>query len=215
MKVRPSAGALDYAERLSPRLASAWCGRRLRSVLILSIRCRSGRRQLLSCSDSRFYEAMRRAPEVIVAAQGAVRVGLRILTPETVNRLYGRQLQRGELSCAARGRAPCERDGWRNPRGEQCAASARKALARLAPSCGSSCRQRSRARLAVVSGSAGTRCCWRGRHSPAAWKSWARSACGWPTAVRSGNCARLCWRRPIRWAGTCAKLSADIPAGGG
>ena len=62
---------------------------------------------------------------------GSVRVGLRLLKPETVEWLR-RELQRGELSRAALGRGLCEQDGWRNPRGELCAASARKALPQLA-----------------------------------------------------------------------------------
>ena len=60
-----------------------------------------------------------------------MRVGLRILKPETVAWLR-RELQRGELSRAALGRELCSRDGWRNPRGALCAASARKALPHLA-----------------------------------------------------------------------------------
>ena len=60
-----------------------------------------------------------------------MRVGLRILKPETVAWLR-RELQRGELSRAALGRELCARDGWRNPRGALCAASARKALPHLA-----------------------------------------------------------------------------------
>ena len=60
-----------------------------------------------------------------------MRVGLRILKPGTVKWLR-QELQRGELSRAALGRGLCEQDGWRNPRGELCAASARKALPGLA-----------------------------------------------------------------------------------
>ena len=60
-----------------------------------------------------------------------MRVGLRLFKPETVEWLR-RELQRGELSRAALGRGLCEQDGWRNPRGELCAASARKALPQLA-----------------------------------------------------------------------------------
>ena len=60
-----------------------------------------------------------------------MRVGLRLLKPEAVEWLR-RELQRGELSRAALGRGLCEQDGWRNPRGELCAASARKALPQLA-----------------------------------------------------------------------------------
>ena len=60
---------------------------------------------------------------------GAVRVGFRILKPETAQRLR-RELRRGELSRAALGRGLCERDGWRDPRGELCAASAHKTLPR-------------------------------------------------------------------------------------
>ena len=64
-----------------------------------------------------------------------MRVGLRILRPETVEWL-GEELRRGELSRAALGRGLCLRDGWRNRRGELCAASARKALPRLASGLG-------------------------------------------------------------------------------
>ena len=64
-----------------------------------------------------------------------MRVGLRILQPETVAWL-GEELRRGELSRAALGRGLCLRDGWRNRRGELCAASARKALPRLASALG-------------------------------------------------------------------------------
>ena len=41
-------------------------------------------------------------------------------------------MQRGELSRAALGRGVCEREDWRNPRGEYCTASARKVLPALA-----------------------------------------------------------------------------------
>ena len=58
-----------------------------------------------------------------------------MLKPETVNWLRG-QLQRGELSRAALGRGLCEQDEWRNPKGRLCAASARKALPRLATELG-------------------------------------------------------------------------------
>ena len=58
-----------------------------------------------------------------------------MLKPETVNWLRG-QLQRGELSRAALGRGLCEQDEWRNPKGRLCAASARKALPRLAAELG-------------------------------------------------------------------------------
>jgi hypothetical protein len=60
-----------------------------------------------------------------------VRIGLRILQPETVEWLR-EELGRGELSRAALGRGLCAVDGWRNPRGALCAASARKALPQLA-----------------------------------------------------------------------------------
>ncbi len=45
-----------------------------------------------------------------------MRIGLRVLQPETVEWLRG-ALGAGELSRAALGRELCERDGWRNPRG--------------------------------------------------------------------------------------------------
>ena len=64
-----------------------------------------------------------------------MRVGLRILQPATVEWLR-EELHRGELSRAALGRELCLRDGWRNARGELCAASARKALPRLASGLG-------------------------------------------------------------------------------
>ena len=57
------------------------------------------------------------------------------MKPETAQWLR-RELRRGELSRAALGRGLCEQDGWRNPRGELCAASARKALPRLAAELG-------------------------------------------------------------------------------
>ena len=64
-----------------------------------------------------------------------MRIGLRILQPETVQWLR-QELEQGELSRAGLGRELCERDGWRNPRGALCAASARKALPRLAAALG-------------------------------------------------------------------------------
>ena len=54
-----------------------------------------------------------------------------MLKPETVRWLQW-ALQRGGFSRAGLARELCERDGWRNPRGKLCAASARKALPRLA-----------------------------------------------------------------------------------
>ena len=58
-----------------------------------------------------------------------------MLQPATVH--WVRQaLQSGELSRAALARELCERDGWVNARGEPCAASARKALPRLAAKLG-------------------------------------------------------------------------------
>ena len=60
-----------------------------------------------------------------------MRVGLRILKPKTVEWLRA-QLLRGVLSRAALGRGLCEQDDWRNRQGKLCAASARKALPRLA-----------------------------------------------------------------------------------
>ncbi len=64
-----------------------------------------------------------------------MRIGLRILRPESVEWLR-EELCRGSLSRAALGRGLCERDDWRNGRGELCAASARKALPRLAEQLG-------------------------------------------------------------------------------
>ena len=64
-----------------------------------------------------------------------MRIGLRILQPETVEWLRG-ALERGEQSRASLGRELCARDGWRNARGALCAASARKALPRLAAALG-------------------------------------------------------------------------------
>ena len=54
-----------------------------------------------------------------------------MLKPETVQWLQ-RALRQGGFSRAGLARELCERDGWRNPRGKLCAASARKALPRLA-----------------------------------------------------------------------------------
>ena len=64
-----------------------------------------------------------------------MRIGLRILRSESVEWLR-EELCRGSLSRAALGRGLCERDDWRNGRGELCAASARKALPRLAEQLG-------------------------------------------------------------------------------
>ncbi len=64
-----------------------------------------------------------------------MRIGLRMLKPETVQWLQ-RALQQGGCSRAGLARELCERDGWRNPRGKLCAASARKALLRLAEQLG-------------------------------------------------------------------------------
>ena len=60
-----------------------------------------------------------------------MRVGLRMLQPGTV-RWLREELQQGQLSRAELARELCRRDGWRNPKGKLCAASARKALPRLA-----------------------------------------------------------------------------------
>ena len=58
-----------------------------------------------------------------------------MLKPETVRWLQW-ALQRGGCSRAGSARELCERDGWRSPRGKLCAASARKALPRLAKQLG-------------------------------------------------------------------------------
>ena len=60
-----------------------------------------------------------------------MRVGLRIFRPETITWLRA-ALRQGQLSRAALGRGVCEREDWRNPKGEYCTASARKALPALA-----------------------------------------------------------------------------------
>lgn len=52
-----------------------------------------------------------------------MRVGVRILRPETVVWLR-RALQAGNLSRAALGRGVCEREEWRNPKGDYCEAAA-------------------------------------------------------------------------------------------
>ena len=64
-----------------------------------------------------------------------MRIGLRLLQPESVEWLR-QELCRGALSRAALGRGLCEREDWRNGRGELCASSARKALPRLAEQLG-------------------------------------------------------------------------------
>ena len=56
-----------------------------------------------------------------------MRVGLRIFRPETITWLRA-ALRQGQLSRAALGRGVCGREDWRNPKGEYCTASARKAL---------------------------------------------------------------------------------------
>ena len=60
-----------------------------------------------------------------------MRVGLRIFRPQTIAWLR-EALQPGQLSRAALGRGICEREDWRNPKGEYCTASARKVLPTLA-----------------------------------------------------------------------------------
>ncbi len=60
-----------------------------------------------------------------------MRVGLRIFRPQTIAWLR-EALQLGQLSRAALGRGVCEREDWRNPKGEYCTASARKVLPELA-----------------------------------------------------------------------------------
>ena len=64
-----------------------------------------------------------------------MRVGLRLFRPQTVAWLR-QALQQGQLSRAALGRGVCEREDWRNPKGEYCTASARKALPELAAQLG-------------------------------------------------------------------------------
>jgi len=54
-----------------------------------------------------------------------------MLQPDTVHWLRD-ALRAGELSRTELGRGLCERDGWRNARGDYCEASARKALPDLA-----------------------------------------------------------------------------------
>ncbi len=58
-----------------------------------------------------------------------------MLKPETVQWLQ-RALRQGSFSSAGLAPELCERDGWRNPLGKLCAASARKALPRLAEQLG-------------------------------------------------------------------------------
>ena len=64
-----------------------------------------------------------------------MRVGLRIFRPQTVAWLR-EALLGGQLSRAALGRGVCEQEDWRNPKGEYCTASARKALPELAAQLG-------------------------------------------------------------------------------
>ncbi len=78
-----------------------------------------------------------------------------MLKPDTADWL-GKTLQKGKLSRAALARQLCELDGWRNRKGELCAASARKGLPGLAAELGlplpparrpaGGCRPRSRRR---------------------------------------------------------------------
>ncbi len=58
-----------------------------------------------------------------------------MLKPDTADWL-GKALQKGKLSRAALVRQLCELDGWRNRKGEVCAASARKGLPGLAAELG-------------------------------------------------------------------------------
>ena len=71
----------------------------------------------------------------VLCRTGVVRVGLRIFRPQTVAWLREALLQ-GQLSRAALGRGVCEREDWRNRKGESCTASARKALPALAAQLG-------------------------------------------------------------------------------
>ena len=64
-----------------------------------------------------------------------MRVGLRIFASSTAGWLHA-ALAAGELSRSALARELCRREGWRNAKGELCAASARKALPRLAAELG-------------------------------------------------------------------------------
>ena len=64
-----------------------------------------------------------------------MRIGLRIFRPETITWLR-EALRQGGFSRAGLARELCARDGWRNPRGKLCAASARKALPQLAAQLG-------------------------------------------------------------------------------
>ena len=78
-----------------------------------------------------------------------------MLQPATVQWLR-RALSKGTLSRAQAARGLCREDGWRNARGQLCAASARKRLPRLAAELGlpmpserrptGGCRRRSRRR---------------------------------------------------------------------
>ncbi len=78
-----------------------------------------------------------------------------MLQPDTADWLR-KALRKGTLSRAALARRQCELDGWRNPKGELCAASARKGLPGLAAEIGlplpparrpaGGCRPRSRPR---------------------------------------------------------------------
>ena len=64
-----------------------------------------------------------------------MRIGLRLLRPDSVEWLR-QELCLGVLSRAALGRGLCEREDWRNGRGELCTSSARKGLPRLAEQLG-------------------------------------------------------------------------------
>ena len=64
-----------------------------------------------------------------------MRVGLRILKPKTV-RWLREQLLAGALCRSELARGLCRIDGWANPKGELCSASARAALPRLAAGLG-------------------------------------------------------------------------------
>ena len=64
-----------------------------------------------------------------------MQIGLRTFSPATTCWL-GEALADGELSRSALARELCRREGWLNAKGEPCAASARKALPRLASALG-------------------------------------------------------------------------------
>ena len=117
-------------------------------------------------------------------------------------------------SRASLGRELCARDGWRNARGALCAASARKALPRLAAALGLSLPP---AQPGPLRRGCGPAACASGLPLTAFSGAWrrGRSRCQWRTRQRSAGCVVVFWRRPPAGSVARAGLPSDVSVGGG